>query len=64
MEKLLTTREVAEILGIKHRTLYRWMQTGIFDITPVRISPKAVRFRESDVKAWIESRVKGAVINA
>jgi len=58
MEKLLTTKEVAEILGIKHRTLYRWIANSTFDVQAIRISAKAIRYRESDVKKFIESRLK------
>ena len=59
MERLLTTREVAEILNINHRTLYRWIQTGKFNVHPIKISPKVIRYRESDIKDFIESRLKG-----
>ena len=37
--------------------IYRLMQKGDFP-RPVRIGPAAVRWRESEVNAWVESRPK------
>ena len=56
MEKLLKTKEVAEILGVAKQTVeyWRWRGGG-----PVYIKfGRAVRYRMSDIKAFIEAGVK------
>lgn len=51
-EKLLTTQEVAEILGVPVRTLYAWRCKGL---APRAIAVgKHTRYRRTDVDAWIE----------
>lgn len=54
-ERLLRRREVETITGLSRSTIYRLMQKGDFP-KPVRIGPGAVRWKVSDIKAWIESR--------
>ena len=36
-------------------TIYKMMQNGDFP-RPVKIGPAAVRWRSSDIRAWVESR--------
>jgi excisionase family DNA binding protein len=48
---LLTTREVAELLGAGERSVWRWSRSGAMP-APVRING-AVRFRRSEVEEWI-----------
>lgn len=52
MEKLLTEKEVSELLNISLPTLrsHRGLNTGI----PYIKFDKAVRYRESDIKKYIE----------
>ena len=54
-EKLLRRREVEEITGLSRASIYRLMDEGKFP-RPVRVSATAVRWKASDVYAWIESR--------
>lgn len=54
-DRLLTTREVAVLLGIRPETVLRWSASG--RLRGYRISSNALRFRESEVEAWIEARV-------
>ena len=54
-ERLLRRREVEEITGIGRSSIYRLMKKGKFP-RPVRIGPAAVRWRASDITAWMESR--------
>lgn len=54
-ERLLRRREVERITGMSRSSIYRLMQEGEFP-RPVRIGPAAVRWRLSDIMAWIESR--------
>ena len=55
-DKLLTPKQVAERLNISELTLAnsRCNGTGIM-INFVRVSSKAIRYKESDLKAFIEA---------
>lgn len=53
MEKLLTRKEVEHIIGLKRSTIYDWMRSGRFP-RPMRLGPKAVRWRQSDITTWME----------
>ena len=54
---LLTTKEVAEYLGVPVATLYRWRYVGT--------GPPAIklgvhlRFESEDLAAWLDSRKEG-----
>jgi len=54
MEKLLTIREVAEILRVSRRTIERWVKQG--KIKAVRIGPHTLRFTPSDVEDLITGK--------
>lgn len=54
-ERLLRRREVERITGMSRSSIYRLMQEGEFP-RPVRVGPAAVRWRASDIMAWIDSR--------
>jgi excisionase family DNA binding protein len=56
-EALLTTREVAEILGLSSEAVLRHWRAG--ELPGFRLSTKVLRFRESEVLAWLESRRHG-----
>jgi predicted site-specific integrase-resolvase len=53
-KKLLTTKELAELIGVKPMTLYQWRHRGIgpaflkFDHT--------VRYCLEDVNLWLQSK--------
>lgn len=51
-EKLLTTREVAEILSLSSRTVHRLNSSGLI-IKPSRIAG-SVRYLRSELMSWIE----------
>ena len=53
-ERLLRRREVEEITGMGHSSIYRVMRKGKFP-RRVRIGPKAVRWRTSEITAWLKS---------
>ncbi len=55
MDRLLRRRQVEEVTGLTRSSIYRLMQTGQFP-RPVRVGPAAVRWRVSDITAWLESR--------
>lgn len=55
--ELLRTKEAAELASVGERTWWRWSHSGLAP-APIKIGigPRpAVRFRRSDIMAWIES---------
>jgi excisionase family DNA binding protein len=52
MEKLLTVKEVAELLQIAPGSVYHWLSAR--RLTCVRLSARCVRFREKDLEALVE----------
>lgn len=57
MDKLITAREAAEMIGIASPTLAHARCTGLGDYPPfVRIGGRAIRYRVSDIQRWIEER--------
>ena len=54
-DRLLRRREVEKITGMSRSSIYQQMQEGEFP-RPVKVGPAAVRWKSSDITAWIESR--------
>ena len=54
-DRLLRRPEVEEITGLSRASIYRLMRSGRFPAS-VKVSDTAVRWRASEVAAWIESR--------
>ena len=52
---LLTRREVERRTGLSRSTIYRKMSDGSFPV-PLKVSERAVRWRESDICAYVDSR--------
>ncbi len=55
--KLMTSEQVANILGVTEHTLAVWRCTGRYDLPYVK-SGRLVRYREADVAGFIERRIK------
>jgi excisionase family DNA binding protein len=53
MERLLTSRELAAVLGFSTATIVDWAEAGK---VPVFKVGGRLRFRESEVLAWLEER--------
>ena len=51
-EHLLSIGEVTGRVGLARATVYRRMATGQFP-APLALGPQTVRWRESDIEAWI-----------
>jgi excisionase family DNA binding protein len=51
--RLLTARQVAELLGFSMATIIRWWERG--EIPGYRIGGR-IRFREDELAEWLESR--------
>ena len=54
-DRLLRRREVEEITGLSRSTIYRQMPMGEFPQS-VKVGRKGVRWRASDIYAWMQSR--------
>lgn len=54
-DRLLRRREVEELTGLSRASIYRLMRSGRFPAS-VKVSDTAVRWRASDIAAWIGSR--------
>jgi excisionase family DNA binding protein len=54
MTKLLTVKEVQELLNVSRFTVYRWRQQGM----PYTQIKGSVRFDIDQVNAWIEEQQK------
>jgi excisionase family DNA binding protein len=53
-QRLLTARGVADQLGVGPATVLRWTRQGV--LLGFRLPSGAMRYREDDVDAWLESR--------
>ena len=54
-DRLLRRREVEEITSMSPSSIYRLISDEEFP-RPVRVGPAAVRWKASDITAWLESR--------
>lgn len=60
-DPLLTARQVAAVLGVKPGTVLDWFERG--ELPGYRLTGRVgapVRFRESELEAWLESCRCGA----
>ena len=57
-ERLLTTREVADYLGVSSETVLRRWRAG--EIPGFRLSSNVLRFDQGDVAAWLAERKRAA----
>jgi len=56
-EKLLINiRELSELIGLDCGTIYHFVSQGRIPV--VRISARCIRFRLSDIEAWLESKLE------
>jgi excisionase family DNA binding protein len=56
-ECLLTTHEVAEMLGLSSEAVLRRWRAG--ELPGFRLSSKVLRFRQSELIAWLERHRSG-----
>ncbi len=54
-DRLLRRRDVERVTGMSRASIYRVMQEGDFPC-PVKVGSTAVRWKKSDIAAWVESR--------
>ncbi|OGF27666.1 hypothetical protein A2468_02120 [Candidatus Falkowbacteria bacterium RIFOXYC2_FULL_46_15] len=55
-DDILTIEEVAKVLKVNKRTVYRWIESG--DLKAARIGRKTYRVFESDVRKFIRKYIK------
>ena len=55
-DNILTIEEVAKVLQVSKRTVYRWVDSG--DLKVARIGRKTYRVFESDLKKFIRKYIK------
>jgi excisionase family DNA binding protein len=56
--KLLTPDQVSDLLGVTPHTLAVWRSEGRYNL-PYMKTGRLVRYREGDVKRFIEDRMRG-----
>lgn len=52
--EMLTTSQVCERAQVTRQTIARWVRMGLMP-APVRLGPRALRFRKSDIEGWLSS---------
>ena len=57
---LMTPSQVAAYVGVNRVTIYRMLNKRAFP-PPMRISERVVRWRKSELDAWLDSRREGSV---
>lgn len=58
MERLLSLDEAADLAGLSKHTLRRWAR--IQRVGVVRLSSRAIRFRESDLEKFVQTHLEPA----
>lgn len=59
MERLMTRQEVEVHCGLSRTSIYRLMRAGEFP-EAVKVGAKAVRWRQSEIHAWLEARPRAS----
>ena len=54
---LLTPKQAGAYLGIQYETLAVWRTTGRYNLPFVKVG-RAVRYRLSDLEAWVKDRIQ------
>ena len=55
MDRLLTRQDVEARTALSRSAIYRLMRTGQFP-EPLQIGPRAVRWKASEIAAFVDSR--------
>ncbi len=56
MEKLMTVKEVSELLNLKPSTIRKWVHTGF--IPHVKLGKRSVRFQASIIEEWVKTSLR------
>ena len=55
LEKYLRVKEAAELIGVGKSTIWLYAKRG--EITSYKLSEKVTVFKQSELLAWVESRL-------
>ena len=55
MNRLLRRKEVGQMVSLSRASIYRLMDSGDFP-HPIRVGPRAVRWRLRDIEEWMSER--------
>ena len=55
VDRLMTIAEVLQVTGFSRSSIYSLMRQGVFP-EPLKVGPRAVRWRESEIREWERSR--------
>jgi len=56
-EKVYSTKEAAEALGVKEETIRQWLRRG--ELGGVKAGPRLWRVRESDLQKFLQTKPEG-----
>lgn len=56
---ILRLPDVEARCGVNRRTLYYWIERGIFP-QPIHLGPRTVGWRDGDIEAWINERTQAS----
>jgi len=56
--KLLTAKQVAELLSVSTRTVWRMLSACELP-KPIRFGGRVTRWKSSDIEAWINGQTEG-----
>jgi excisionase family DNA binding protein len=54
--RLMTARQVAELLGVSAETILRWSRRG--ELPAIRLPGGGLRFREDELEDWLATRAR------
>jgi prophage regulatory protein len=54
-DQIMRRKQVLEFTGLSRSTLYNYIARGFFP-APVKLGPRAVGWRRSEIDAWLASR--------
>jgi predicted DNA-binding transcriptional regulator AlpA len=57
MPRLLSMREVQQIIGYSRPSIYRLVARGVLP-APFKLGPAKIAFCESEIREWVESRAR------
>jgi excisionase family DNA binding protein len=57
--RLLTTREVADLVAVSPETILRWTRRGA--VPAIRLPGGAIRYRPEAVDSWLDARATAVV---
>ena len=56
---ILRLADVESRCGVNRRTLYYWMELGMFP-QPIHLGPRTVGWLDSDIEAWIHEKAQAS----